>query len=50
MMNVLLIKSGSENLKSVRTQEYLEFYLIKQNSKGEFPENFSLSLTIDTGI
>ena len=47
MMNVLLLKSRSENLKSVRTHGYLEFYLIKQNS---IPENFFLSLTIDTGI
>ena len=29
MMNVLLLKSRSGNLKSVRTKEYLEFYLIK---------------------
>ena len=29
MMNVLLLKSRSENLKSVRTQEYFEFCLIK---------------------
>ena len=29
MTNVLLLKSRSENLRSVRTREYLEFYLIK---------------------